>query len=62
MYFPKDLCSAPKGDKWKQLEKPRRVSKGQSYNNHGKNFPKELCNPPLVATKGVYASNGPDLG
>jgi hypothetical protein len=26
------------------------------------NFPKDLCNPPLIATTGVNAGNGPDLG
>jgi hypothetical protein len=24
-------------------------------------FPKDLCNPPLIATKGENAANGPDL-
>ncbi len=37
----------------------------QSANMNGRDdcldFPKDLCNPPLIATKGVNAANGPDL-
>lgn len=38
----------------------------QSQNMNGRDdcldfFPRDLCNPPLIATQGVNAANGPDL-